>query len=316
MEASAASSESGSSIAAAAMPGVTLQGGIVNATRGDETAAASSATTKFKLEDLYTTESRLRSGSYGTVYTCHHKADPQTTYAVKIMDRSKLKKVDDESVFREVSILSELVEHEHVIRLVDFFVEPQRLCVVQVLAVGGDVFDRLAQRSVYTENDARHLARILLEAIDGLHSVKPFAIIHRDLKPENLLLKDEKNDSSILLADFGFSRHVTEEGCRTRCGTPAFVAYVSRLFLVFLLFEYIIFSKSSIILLFCLMHTLAGPRLCWVYRIKHRSICGALDVLFTCLLVDIRRFKARIIVSYFAKCERVILSFTTSILAR
>ena len=100
------------------------------------------------------------------------------------MDRTKLKKVDDDGVFREVAILADLVQHKHVIRLIDFFVEPQRLCVVQVLAVGGDVFDRLAQRQAYTEKDARHLARILLEAVDGLHSVQPCPIIHRDLKPE------------------------------------------------------------------------------------------------------------------------------------
>jgi calcium/calmodulin-dependent protein kinase I len=229
-----------------AQPGATLKGGVFADKKGK---------TKYKLEDLYTLDARLRSGSYGTVYKCYHKNSKATTstinssttttttttasssssspycYAVKIMDRTKLKKVDDDGVFREVSILAELVQHEHVIRLVDFFVEPQRLCVVQVLAVGGDVFDRLATRQVYTEHDARHLARILLEAVAGLHSVQPCPIIHRDLKPENLLLKDEIDDYSILLADFGFARHVpaataddVEGGCKTRCGTPAYVA--------------------------------------------------------------------------------------------
>jgi calcium/calmodulin-dependent protein kinase I len=199
-----------------AEPGITLKGGV---------SADKKDITKSKFEDHYAIDERLRSGSYGTVYKCYHTNNSTAPYAVKIMDRSKLKKVDDDGVFREVAILSELVQHEHVIRLVDFFVEPERLCVVQVLAVGGDVFDRLAQRQAYTENDARHLARILLEAVDGLHSVRPCPIIHRDLKPENLLLKDENDDSSILLADFGFARHVTEDGgCKTRCGTPAYVA--------------------------------------------------------------------------------------------
>jgi len=29
--------------------------------------------------------------------------------------------------------------------------------------------------------------------------------MHRDIKPENLILKDEKNETNIILADFGLS---------------------------------------------------------------------------------------------------------------
>jgi serine/threonine protein kinase len=40
-----------------------------------------------------------------------------------------------------------------------------------------------------------------------------------DLKPENILLRDMLDDSSVLLADFGFARYVPEDGLKTRCGT-------------------------------------------------------------------------------------------------
>jgi serine/threonine protein kinase len=39
------------------------------------------------------------------------------------------------------------------------------------------------------------------------------------LKPENILLRDMLDDSSVLLADFGFARYVPEDGLKTRCGT-------------------------------------------------------------------------------------------------
>ena len=200
-----------------------------------------------RYEDVYTTDERLRSGSYGTVYTCHHRGDPlpvaavaavengaavvssttaestgsTTPYAVKIIDRKKLKKKDDEGVFREVKILEEMIGVPNIIQLKDFFAEPERLYVVQNLAAGGDVFDRLASRKTYSEKDARALARVLLKAMDAMHQIP---VVHRDLKPENLLLANGQDDSSILLADFGFARHVKPEGCTTRCGTPAFVA--------------------------------------------------------------------------------------------
>eukprot|EP00977_Amphora_coffeiformis_P016543 scaffold5141_cov169-Amphora_coffeaeformis.AAC.10 len=207
-----------------------------------------------KYEDVYTTDKRLRSGSYGTVYTCHHKGDPPppppameivasgdnndnnggaaaeatatttAVYAVKIIDRKKLKKKDDEGVFREVKILQEMIGVPNIIQLMDFFAEPERLFVVQNLAAGGDVFDRLASRKTYSEKDARTLARVLLKAMDAMHHIQPTPVVHRDLKPENLLLANAHDDASILLADFGFARHVTPQGCTTRCGTPAFVA--------------------------------------------------------------------------------------------
>jgi calcium/calmodulin-dependent protein kinase I len=177
--------------------------------------------TQLSFLDLYERDNRLRSGSFGTVYTCHHQLHTDITYAVKILDRRKLKPKDDAAVFREVSILKLLKDLPHVVRLIDFFVEPETFYMVQVYAAGGDVFDRLAARSHYTEKDARDLAKILLETIAAIHEKN---IVHRDLKPENLLLKSATGDTSILLADFGFARTVPEKGCITRCGTPAFVA--------------------------------------------------------------------------------------------
>ena len=187
-----------------------------------------------RFEELYSKDLRLRSGSFGTVYTCHHKANPEVTYAVKIMDRKKLKKKDVTAVFREVKILGELSQAmqtdgdngspHYIVQLVDFFVEPGSLYVVQEYAAGGDLFDRLTRRHHYTEKTARDVARQLLETIKFLHSRNP-PIVHRDIKPENLLLKSQSEDTHILVADFGFARHVDPlDKCKTRCGTPSFVA--------------------------------------------------------------------------------------------
>jgi calcium/calmodulin-dependent protein kinase I len=178
--------------------------------------------TQMSFFDYYDTDDRLRSGSFGTVYTCHPRSDPTELYAVKIFDRRKLQRKDDDAVFREVAVLKELGALPHVVRLLDFYVEPNALYMVQVYAQGGDVFDRLGTRKSYNEKNARDLAKILLETIASLHDM---TIVHRDLKPENLLLKDKLDDTSVLVADFGFSRHVLPDAyCTTRCGTPAFVA--------------------------------------------------------------------------------------------
>jgi serine/threonine protein kinase len=178
----------------------------------------------FTFDQLYETDQRLRSGSFGTVYTCRPRLQPTATYAVKILHRHLLTDKDDQAVFREVAILRLLRHQSHVIQLIDFIVQPDQLYVILEYASGGDVWDRLTHRSVYTEKDARDLARTLLDSVQALHTCQPHAICHRDLKPENLLLRSMHDDTSIVVADFGFARPVPAQGLQTRCGTPAFVA--------------------------------------------------------------------------------------------
>jgi calcium/calmodulin-dependent protein kinase I len=175
-------------------------------------------------ESLYQLEQRLRSGSFGTVYECQHVDYPDQLYAVKIIDRTKLKPKDDKAVFTEVATLRELHHVENVIKIIDFFVEPDKLYMVQMLARGGDVFDRLTARTKYNEMDARHLAVTLIQTMAQIHEK---SIVHRDLKPENLLLREEENDTGILVADFGFAKHCQRGSyLRTRCGMSVFVAAV------------------------------------------------------------------------------------------
>jgi serine/threonine protein kinase len=191
----------------------------------------------------YVRDRRLQSGSYGTVYTCRRRCGDgdgssspsasssspsgQTTWAVKVWDRTKLKAKDDGAVFREVALLQRLrdLSSSHIIRVRDFYVEPERLYLVTQYAAGGDVFDRLRRKSQYTELDARELARVLLATVNALHTHRPHPVVHRDLKPENLLLESPIDDLSLLLCDFGFARTVPANArCRTRCGTPSYTS--------------------------------------------------------------------------------------------
>ena len=183
------------------------------------TLSTPEACTSYKFEDFYRISCRLSKGSFGVVYVAEHLVSGQE-YAVKVIERAKLSEKEKTSVQREVSILKDCGDVENIVQLVDYFVAPEFFYVVQVYAKGGDVFERLAQRTSYTEADARDLAKYLLQTMEVLHSRK---VAHRDLKPENLLLKDMLDDTSIVVADFGFAAYVPAGGLKTRCGTPAFV---------------------------------------------------------------------------------------------
>jgi serine/threonine protein kinase len=208
------------------MPGATLKDNLWendnsgSSTGGSPSPPKASPCPVRVFETDYRLEDKLRSGSYGTVYITRHKTS-NLEFAVKVIDRTKLKEKDDKATFREIGIMKDLVDVDNVVHVVDVYVVQNCFYIVQDYARGGDVFDRLAKRVSYTEKDARDLGVILLETMKEMHQRK---IVHRDMKPENLLLKSTMDDTSILLADFGFAKYVPEEGLKTRCGTPAFVA--------------------------------------------------------------------------------------------
>lgn len=53
------------------------------------------------------------------------------------------------------------------------------------LCNGGELFERIAQEEIFSEQDAANVIKQVLSAINYCHSRN---IVHRDLKPENLLL--------------------------------------------------------------------------------------------------------------------------------
>ena len=161
----------------------------------------------------------LGSGSFSVVKRAISKTTGKSV-AVKCIVRSRLPPDEINALHDEVSILKE-VTHPNIIHMHDFYEEEKSFYLVMELMEGGELFDRIVQKSYYNEKEARDLVMILLDSINYLHERN---IAHRDLKPENLLLASLENDSEIRLADFGFAKKVTEAGLKTQCGTPGYVA--------------------------------------------------------------------------------------------
>jgi serine/threonine protein kinase len=201
---------------------ITLDGNKEIAITGASLVSNEAART-LKFEDHYIIQEQLAKGSFGTVYATEN-VETGGAFAVKVIERSRLSEKDKDLVTREVAILNECRDIGNVVQLIDFYDSPEKYYVVQVRAMGGDVFGKLAGLQSYNEKNARDLAYHLIVAMKALHERR---IAHRDLKPENLLLRDPNDDTSILVADFGFAKHVPLDGSgrlTSRCGTPAFVA--------------------------------------------------------------------------------------------
>ena len=79
---------------------------------------------------------------------------------------------------RRVELLRDL-DHPNVVRLVDFFDEPEYFFIVTDMVRGGDLFMRIIDKARYMENEARDVVKTLLEVLDYLHKR---GVAHRDIK--------------------------------------------------------------------------------------------------------------------------------------
>jgi calcium-dependent protein kinase len=165
----------------------------------------------------------LGHGHYGVVRKCMDR-NTNEWYAIKSIRKNKVKKI--EVLKREISILKE-VKHPHIIELVDVFEDSKYLHLVTELCTGGELFDRIIEKSQsfeghYSEHDAALIIRDILDAIAYCHSK---GIVHRDLKPENFLFLTKSEDTPIKIIDFGLSRHNdANHAMKTKVGTPYYVA--------------------------------------------------------------------------------------------
>jgi len=144
------------------------------------TADTSSNTHNF--DDIYSLKSEVIKGSQSVIWKGVEKVSGET-FAFKVIRRNN-SGTGDANVLSEVAILQS-IRHKYVVKLHNYFEESSRFLMVMEFMPGGDVFERIADNTFYTEKDARELCKGLLCAIEYIHSCK---IAHRDLKPQNLLL--------------------------------------------------------------------------------------------------------------------------------
>lgn len=175
-------------------------------------------TSETEFERDYKLGKELGRGAYATVRLAIETSTKQEV-AVKCVVKKKLTREDEEALKVEVAVLQEL-RHPGVVALLGYYEEPKNHYLVLELMSGGELFTRIVENDHYSEGDAQRLVKTVAEVLEYCHGKD---VAHRDLKPENILLKDRSSAAVMKIADFGFARHVNE-GCRTACGTPGYVA--------------------------------------------------------------------------------------------
>uniref|UniRef100_UPI00398F4AC4 calcium/calmodulin-dependent protein kinase type IV-like isoform X1 n=1 Tax=Pristiophorus japonicus TaxID=55135 RepID=UPI00398F4AC4 len=167
-------------------------------------------------EDYYTVAQELGRGATSVVYRCQEKRT-QKQYAAKILQKT----IDKKIARTEIGVLLRL-SHPNIIKLKEIFETPMEIILILELVTGGELFDRIVEKGYYSERDAAHAVKQILEAVAYLHEN---GVVHRDLKPENLLYADLSAEAPLKIADFGLSKIVNEQvAMKTVCGTPGYCA--------------------------------------------------------------------------------------------
>jgi serine/threonine protein kinase len=164
-------------------------------------------------------ERPIGKGGFGEVWKVIHKATNKT-YVIKVIDKVNIQKQNMvDQMNREIEIMY-LVDHPHVIKLINHFEDDDKFYLILPYAAKGQLYTLLKKQQRFDQRTAAQFMRETIEAVRYLHSFNP-PIIHRDLKPENLLLDDNMR---IKLADFGWSNFKNEDIRITYCGTPEYLA--------------------------------------------------------------------------------------------
>lgn len=165
----------------------------------DNDVEATSIDKNFNDKFSYNKDEELGSGGYGTVYKGNDKSN-NSLVAIKVILKNP--ELDLNQLMREVGITKKL-EHPHIVKCLGFFEDKDKYYIVNELMSGGELFDRILELKCYSEESARVLCNILLDAMNYCHERN---VVHRDLKPENILLSTPQDDNSIKITDFGLAK--------------------------------------------------------------------------------------------------------------
>eukprot|EP01088_Endostelium_zonatum_P016125 TRINITY_DN422_c0_g1_i2.p1 TRINITY_DN422_c0_g1~~TRINITY_DN422_c0_g1_i2.p1 ORF type:complete len:307 (-),score=55.10 TRINITY_DN422_c0_g1_i2:863-1783(-) len=113
-------------------------------------------------------------------------------------------------------------QNKHIIKLYDVIDTGDQVVLVTQLTKGGTLFDRVVERGSYPEAEAKKVIKNLLSAVKVFHDNE---VVNRGINPENLSLRSKKDDTSVIVSNFGVAKSIRDEQMmQTSCGSPCYAA--------------------------------------------------------------------------------------------
>ena len=156
-------------------------------------------------------------GGFAHVYQGEH-IYLKTPAAIKVLNMHLMNDVL-EKFLHEARIIA-LLEHPHIVRVLEFGVEGITPFLVMNYAKNGTLRQRYPKKSIIPRTNIISYTKQVADALQYAHD---HGVIHRDIKPENMLL--DKN-RQIQLSDFGLAviAQNIDVAPRSSAGTTAYMA--------------------------------------------------------------------------------------------
>jgi len=124
------------------------------------------------------------------------------SFSIEILFKSRTCDELVKEVKDEIELLHSL-NHPSVMKICAFYNEIRYFYIITNLFGGEELFVIIAKKNKWSENDARHVCRILLDAIRYCHEK---CIVHRNIKPEVLINVDGVHSNKIKLVGFRYAK--------------------------------------------------------------------------------------------------------------
>ena len=181
------------------------------------------------IEDDFLKGKMLGEGSFGKVYLCFKKGDPEATpYALKELSKTEYKNRYAEHFLKNEMVIMRQISHANCVKLIDIFQNEEKYFIVEELMLG-DSLEKILDKSPQLFTPPV-VAKLIIQLLKGLVFLHGINIVHRDIKIENILLDKKldkyETDPIVKIADFGLACYLdpTSKGLNCFCGTDPYMA--------------------------------------------------------------------------------------------
>ncbi|KAL6265553.1 hypothetical protein P5V15_002348 [Pogonomyrmex californicus] len=163
---------------------------------------------------------KIGTGSYATVYKAFKKDESREIVAIKCVDKGSLSKSAIDNLVTEIKLLN-VLKHEHIVEMKDFFWDEGHIYIVMEYCDGGDLSSFIKKKHKLPESTCR---RFLQQLALALKYLRDHNVCHMDLKPQNLLLM-RRPHLVLKVGDFGFAQYLSNSEHKfTIRGSPLYMA--------------------------------------------------------------------------------------------
>ena len=156
-------------------------------------------------------------GNFGKVKLSILRATNEQ-YAIKILNKEKLKTQTKSSSFNEIEIISKL-KHPNIIHVEKILEDNDNFYIIMEYCQKGELFEYIVNKEKLDQIESSIFFYQLINGVEYIHSQ---GFVHRDLKPENLLLTKNK---TLKIIDFGLCHNFNgTDLLKTKCGSPSYAA--------------------------------------------------------------------------------------------